>query len=109
VEAKALSLAGAYEQLQGRRAEAERKRQNAAKVSDYAEAINAGEMTMEQTIQKAIEEREAKAGLAAEADARGLLKVEPVRARAVIWALVGEKRLAGYSPWSGRARSRRAR
>lgn len=78
VEACALSLAAAYQQLQERDKEerrklreAEQKAKDAEKAAHYHDAISNGEMSLEDAI-AAIreEEREAKEKVAAEADAR---------------------------------------
>lgn len=83
VEACALSLAGAYQQLQERdreerrkQREAEQKARDAEKAAHYRDAISSGEMKLDDAI-AAIreEEREARLKLEAETDARsGWLK-----------------------------------
>jgi hypothetical protein len=57
VESCALSLAAAYEELQSRKAQSRQKAKDAEKVAEYTDAISAGEMTVDQAIQKALEEK----------------------------------------------------
>lgn len=71
VEGCTLSLAAAYEQLQGRRKEAAQKAKDAERVAEYTDAISNGEMQLEEALQKAIEqERDERETVAAQADAR---------------------------------------
>jgi hypothetical protein len=71
VESCTSSLAAAYEELQSRRQQSAQKARDAARIVEYTEAISNGELTLDQAIQKAIEqEREAYETTAAEADAR---------------------------------------
>lgn len=101
VDSTAVSLRDAYDQLQRRRKEADQKARDAAKVSEYADAISAGEMKLEEALQKAIEqEREAEAKAASLADARrtwlkGL--AELVRWLEVFVATADDDKLAWYA------------
>jgi hypothetical protein len=71
VEACAISLAFAWEQLQNRRKEAQRREKDLARISGYREAVSNGEMTWEQAMEKALQdEREEKERQSAQADAR---------------------------------------
>jgi hypothetical protein len=72
VDACALSLAAAHEQLLTRRKEVAQKSRDAERVTEYTDAIGAGEMSLEKALQKAIDrERREREDQAAEADARG--------------------------------------
>lgn len=56
VESCTTNLASAYEQLQARRKEAERKQRDLDRVAEYRDAISSGEITIEAAIQKAVED-----------------------------------------------------
>jgi hypothetical protein len=71
VLSRTLAIAPAYEQLQQRRKEVERKKKDAILIDQYREAISNGEMKFEEAMQKALDEaREEKMRIEAEADAR---------------------------------------
>jgi anti-sigma28 factor (negative regulator of flagellin synthesis) len=71
VESAAMSLAAAHDQLQQRRKQTAQKAKDAERVTEYKEAISSGEISLDEALQKAIEqEREQKERDAAEADAR---------------------------------------
>lgn len=90
VDACALSLAAAYEQLQERREEARQRARDAEKVAHLREAVGSGEMTLDEAIEVAMkEEREAEAKKQAEAQARR------------IWFEEMRKILDGVDTWVG--------
>lgn len=71
VESCALSLTGAYEKLQDRRHQAKQRAADAAKAAEFTEAISSGEISVEQALQKVMEqEREQKHIEASQADSR---------------------------------------
>lgn len=73
VEACTTSLKAAWDDLQRRRAEAQQKQRDAAKVAEFKDAISSGEMNLDDALQKAIQqEREEKEKALHEAQAREL-------------------------------------
>lgn len=66
-----LSLAAGYEQLQERRKQAEKRRKQAELIAEYKDAVDSGEMSFEEALEKVLEEKEeANQKREAEADAR---------------------------------------
>lgn len=80
VEACALSLAAAYQQMQAQqeeqkrqKAEADRKARDAEKTAQYREAVSSGEMTLDEALEATREEeREVKEKAGRDAEARGI-------------------------------------
>jgi hypothetical protein len=62
VEACALSLAAAYEELQDRRRQVAQKERDLGRVAEYKEAVSAGDISLEDALQKAIEQEGHRAG-----------------------------------------------
>ncbi len=56
VDACALSLAAAFDQLQARRRETAQKARDAAKVAEFREAVSNGDMSYEEALQKAMDD-----------------------------------------------------
>jgi hypothetical protein len=58
VETQSLTLAGAYETLQTRRKDADRRKSNLERAAKYRDAIDSGEMTVEEALLKIQQEEE---------------------------------------------------